>query len=353
MPEALLSPEQIATFLRDGVLVVEHMLSEDELITAQQGLADTLAAHGVDCEDLTTTGQALGHLSSTHGSGGVLDLFYDQWKLEVATHPNLFHCTTQLWKEAYCHKGEGLDDLPDPLFKWHPNGAFDPNRGYAYVDRIGYRIPTSLAQTLGHKKNKPLQRSLTPHLDCCPETYLDTSIKSSKWRPIQCFVSLTENMEPSTGGFEAAKGFHLEFANWNRPPTVRANGLSTIPAPCFGEYTHIRPKEDADVFQRIQHIAVPAGSAVFWDNRIPHANAYTHTGLIPRAVVYCSFLPADIAINQSYAVKQLENWRHGRQPTDQWIQKDASTENKNGLTKEQEEQLSPLQRRLLAIDPWE
>lgn len=45
------------------------------------------------------------------------------------------------------------------------------------------------------------------------------------------------------------------------------NGKIPPPAPCIGEYSHLRPKEDHDIYQRIQHIPVSAGSAVFWDNR--------------------------------------------------------------------------------------
>ena len=174
----------------------------------------------------------------------------------------------------------------DVSFKWHPFGAFDYNRGYMvsdifrttvstkqqriypcasssnaishavshnitkYIDRIGYRIPTKLAECLGEQisstgsfrestvhttttstaapppttpkrglKPRPLQRSLTPHFDCCPETYHDASTKN-KWRPIQCFVSLTDNIQPNTGGFEACEasadeglaGTHAELA---------------------------------------------------------------------------------------------------------------------------------------------
>ena len=57
----------------------------------------------------------------------------------------------------------------------------------------------------------------------------------------------------------------------------------------MGEYTHIRPKEDVDIMKRIKHIPVKAGSAVFWDNRIPHANAYMNNSDHSRIVVYCSF----------------------------------------------------------------
>lgn len=372
--EGCLSKDQIHSFLEDGVLVVDKVLTEEELDEALKGLKDTLASHGVDCDDLSKSGHALRHLSSTNGSGGVLDLFYDTWKLKVATKARLFRMTSQLWKAAYCHKDEALDDLKaEEQYKWHPFGAFDTERGYAYIDRIGYRLPSKLSDELGarqtdgatksKKKTAPLQRSLTPHLDCCPENLFEGK---SKWRPIQCFISLTDNLEANTGGFEVAKGFHREFDDWarNRPPSVitrkGGNGQSetiSILAPCLGEYTHIRPKEDALVMRRIVHIPVRAGSAVFWDNRLPHANAYRHTGAFPRAVVYSSFLP-DVPVNRQYVKKQLEKWKRGKNPTDQWIRPSdeenpsVSTEEKSRLLQEQLDSLPPLSRRLLGVDPW-
>jgi hypothetical protein len=111
---------------------------------------------------------------------------------------------------------------------------------------------------------------LTPHFDCCPSTMYKTTENSIKWRPIQCFISLTDTLEPNHGGFEAVKGFHHEFHAWSQQNITSYNNMketTKLPAPCIGEYAHLRPKEDHDIYQRIQHIPVSAGSAVFWDNR--------------------------------------------------------------------------------------
>jgi hypothetical protein len=291
-----LTATQIQTFLTDGVLVVENILTPDELSAAIAGLSESLLEHSVDPADLEQTGHFLTSLSSTHGSGGVLDLFYDEWKLQIiATHPDVFAATTQLWEAAYCHKNEQKQDLAatNEVYKWHPYGSFDCTKGYMYIDRIGYRIPSKLANELGtkarlhanatctpptsqRKKIPPIQRSLTPHLDCCPTNMYAPDAK--KWRPIQCFVALTDALVPNHGGFEAVLGFHLSFEEWacRRPQTrVVKTKASTesdtdsalVPAPCIGEYTHIRPTEDRDVMERIQHVPVQAGSAVFWDHR--------------------------------------------------------------------------------------
>ncbi len=123
-----------------------------------------------------------------------------------------------------------------------------------------------------------------------------------------------------------------------------------VPAPCIGEYTHIRPKEDGKVMKLVQHIPVRAGSVVFWDNRIPHANAYRNDSEFSRAVVYCSFLP-DVPLNRKYAEKQLEDYRAMKFPRDQWIaigDSDVDTEDEY----EGAYNLSNLGQKLLAIESW-
>lgn len=151
-----LTPEQLHSFVQDGVLVVENILNEEELQSAVAGLHKTLNSHGVDPDRLEDTGQLLRHLSSTNGSGGVLDLFYDEWKIKiVATNSKLFAATAQLWEEAYCHNNETKEEVPiNDRFQWHPYGAFDCTKGYMYIDRIGYRLPTVLAETLGAKARR-------------------------------------------------------------------------------------------------------------------------------------------------------------------------------------------------------
>ncbi|KAL7491398.1 hypothetical protein ACHAWT_000762 [Skeletonema menzelii] len=394
----LLSPEQISTYLRDGVLVVDNLLSPSEIIEAQTSLAQTLLNDlEVDISNLEETGHNLTKASSTNGAGGVLDIFYPEWKMNIATNEQLFRMTSQLWKEAYCN-GETKDD-----FRWHPFGTFDCNRGYMYIDRIGFRLPSKLAESIGErqlsnneaatnatpinargtnkqkkkKKSRAIQRSLTPHFDLCPETYQDATNKN-KWRPIQCFVSLTDNLLPNTGGFECCKGFHREFHSWvqrgrrlsSSDDDKIAEGEDIPPMkqqPCIGEYTHVH---DRELMRRVQHIPVKAGSVVFWDNRLPHGNSYRNDNSYDqttissssapleacgaRAVVYCSFLP-DVAINRSFVERQLIDWKLGRAPRvgDRWIKQDDEEEDDGNLRDdEMEPNLSDLGRKLIGLEKW-
>jgi hypothetical protein len=436
-----LSIEQKEQFLRDGILVVENVLSKYEVQKAMKGLNETLSRHGVNVDSLLTTttstsvdddenendddkevvvddkevvvvdideenvnssARALQQLSTTNGSGGVLDIFYEDWKLDICQKENLFRITTQLWEATFatcksnnsknnnsncCDDEEEETDNNESSSSssssssslwWSPYGSFDYSKGYMYIDRICYRLPTKIAGKLGEqingdrkkKKSRSIQRSLTPHLDCCPDTFFDnndtetTKTSTKKWRPIQCFVSLTDNLEADTGGFEAAKGFHKDFQQWSqtRVPTIvvqkKKDGSRTdtaIPAACVGEYTHMRPKEDRDVMDRVCHIPVPAGSAVFWDNRIPHSNAYKHHGTIPRAVVYCSFLP-DVELNRCYVQNQLLNYKQNRPVKDQWnhINDDVvnDVDDVGDQQKKQHYNFTSLGRKLMGIDTW-
>eukprot|EP00980_Cylindrotheca_fusiformis_P028118 scaffold22581_cov123-Cylindrotheca_fusiformis.AAC.15 len=353
-----LSVEQKEQFRKDGVLVVENVLTSADVEQAVRGLHRTLAKNGVHSPavDDENSARAFQKLSSTNGSGGVLDVFYEDWKMEIATNPNLFQITTELWDATFCRQRNSS--------VWsHPFGSFDCEKGYMYIDRICYRLPTKSAEELGEringdrkkKKARSMQRSLTPHLDCCPATFHQNA---AKWRPIQCFVSLTDNLEANTGGFEAAKGFHHDFEHWtkHRKPTITitkesnsTNKIIETPPPCVGEYTHIRPVEDREVMERVCHLPVSAGSAVFWDNRIPHANAYRHDGCTPRAVVYCSFLP-DVPLNRQYVKNQLQKFWEKRPVTDQWNH--IGTDRYDRGNHDDTVNFTALGRKLMGIDSW-
>ena len=70
--EALLplSSEQIATYLKDGILVVDNLLTPHEIHDAQLGLVSTLQEeYGVNVHDLEGTGYRLMDASSKFGAG--------------------------------------------------------------------------------------------------------------------------------------------------------------------------------------------------------------------------------------------------------------------------------------------
>jgi len=185
-----LTNEDIDTFVRDGVLVLPGILNPSQIQEAREGLARTLLHHGVDVNNLHDTAKNVTSLSTTNGSGGVLDIFYPKWKMDIATNESLFHATSQLWKAAYtkklnftpsdddetCNSSDSLPatnnhmhdidnavnlDMSDKCERVggdlnhnfdcfrHPYGDFPYDKGFVYIDRICYRLPTSVAEESG------------------------------------------------------------------------------------------------------------------------------------------------------------------------------------------------------------
>ena len=332
--------EQIEAFSRDGVVVIDNVLSPEEVDEAREGYHAYLKGAGVDHDDLGVTGKNLAFLSSTGGAGGILDIYYASFKLKVAENPNIVKSVCALWEFTYAKSSERVDSrckdsgnsvgegaTNDGVWN-HPHGTFDPRRPLMAVDRVCYRLPDVLSLHLGRQKDRlkerPLQRHLAPHLDCCPP-HESVEIRGKgieMWRPIQGFVALTDCLEPNCGGFECCYGFHREFLQWaekRRWSTKKGrNGQDqVIPPPCLGNFSPIRPIEDADVIRRFQHVPCKAGSLVLWDNRIPHANSKVHEGNSPREVLYVSLLPK-VKQNMNYVEDQLVRFKEGSLPSDFW-----------------------------------
>jgi hypothetical protein len=301
------TPDVVATFLRDGVVVIPQVLTSERIHHTRQEFHNTLRAlYGVDYDNLPDTCQRIKALSSTNGAGGILDLFYFDWKLKLNEDELIVAIMRSLWAATYASG--------DVKHFEHPFGAFNPNEAYMYIDRCCFRLPEELIYPPGvdvaKAKRKTLQRSLTPHLDCCPHEMFT----GRKWRPIQAFVALTDTVEENHGGFEVCKGLHREFEEWvaRRKPSE-----STGVVPCVGQFTPIRPKEDADIIARMEHVPCRAGDLVCWDYRLAHANAGHNFSGDVREVVYIGLLPS-IPLNRQYAEDQLARYRQGDLPIDQW-----------------------------------
>jgi hypothetical protein len=342
-PEIILTEKQIIDFNEQGVLVIPNVLSEDEINTCRFDFHKYLLQKGVDVNNLEETGGNLANLSSTGGSGGVLDVFYQDWKLKINEHPKVVSIMMNLWKETYSSNND--------IFN-HSFGEFNHNNGYIYIDRVCYRVPDRISSIHGKGKRK-LQRSLTPHLDCCPHKLFTSGdeSKASKWRPIQAFIALTDTNEANMGGFEACTGLHKEFNDWvSRRPggytNLRNDNINNevIPPPCIGEFTPIRPAEDKEILTRFRHISCNAGDMVCWDQRIPHANSRGNISNIAREAIYIGLLPAT-EMNKNYAQQQYEKFLESIVPNNQWTSQNQSIQ-------KCDYEFSPLGNKLMKIEEW-
>lgn len=304
----------------------------------------------VDVNNLLSTGRNIANLSSTNGAGGILDIFYAPWKFRLMENPKIVQIMQSLWQYTYCS---------NHIFFESPFGSFDYTKALMYIDRVCFRLPDNIINSFGGGKRKKLQRSLTPHLDCCPDdvcsfkTPEDVAEKMNKWRPIQCFIALTDTINPNEGGFEACPGLHARFKNWAefRLASAKVSVESHAP-PCVGSFSPIRPIEDRDIILLFEHISCRAGDMVCWDYRIPHSNSRYNNGNEAREVVYIGLLPY-VSLNTRYVQKQLSDYLAGKNPSDQWVH-NTNDGVEDGRNKEAISfQFSSLGEKLIGISEWD
>jgi hypothetical protein len=342
-----MNEDQIQEFIENGVVVIPNVISHLEVEIIQQKFHEFLFRQGCDVSNLIDTAGVLKELSSVGGAGGILDVFYQDFQLSLSQNSHIFEVMSSLWNETYATNRE--------LFE-HPYGNFDASIGYAYLDRLCFRVPEFVAEDPRYciqkkKKQFKLQRSLTPHLDCCPhDMYQNLGGKEfPKWKPIQSFIALTDTVFPNMGGFEACPGFHKTFNSWTesrvQSPNVDASERELSKALCVGDFTPIRPHEDREVIERFRHIPCKAGDMVLWDYRIPHSNSRYNNSTIPREVVYIGYLP-HTPMNRNYALNQLHQMRLGLNPTDQWISKTLQCQ-------KMEFEFTELGKKLMCIEEWD
>jgi len=295
---------QIEHFKTQGYVVVPGILDGMELAEVRAGLHASVESWGVDLKDLDGTAH---HLRQIHVVGGIIEQFFNAWKMKALQNERMYKAICQLYGATYASgKERGFET---------PIGSFDSAKTLLYIDRFGFRLPSEISAK--HVKNRrPLQTGLGPHVDCNPYhmyTMRDQEgHRKYRWRPIQSFLALTPNEGKDQGGFECVPGFHLKFEKYfngfdekqlRRPPT------SCEFMPLDG------PLHEEPCAGFKCDIVVPAGAAVFWDWRIPHKNAAIHNGERPREVVYTGYLP-DIPLNREYVREQLQRYKRHLIPQD-------------------------------------
>jgi hypothetical protein len=313
---SILTAQQLESFRARGVLVVPGILSDAELAEARAGLRATLRRAGLAGDDgwNSTSGRAaLRRLQLTGGKGGIVDIYYDAWAMKVRTHPRLFQAMSELWAATWASGAPGFEAPPH----FQP---FNASEGFAYLDRAAFRVPVpgagardslqpglvrrgSPATACLHQRNPGKHSPCAvcasdaavrgaaqlPHFDACPvDLFGERGVgePASRWRPIQSSVSLTDVAATEhSGGFVAVPGFHRRFGRyfekWAGVPPNSPGGVH-----CGGQFSVLRGDgvrypgtgEDAALVRRLTPLAQPAGSATFWDWRIPHSST---VGMLP------------------------------------------------------------------------
>lgn len=281
-----ITPEQIAEFRQNGVVVIEDILTDEEVDQAREAFHEQLMKIGIDHHKILSGESEVDQAPRIKSN--VSRLFYAKWKLlDVQLHPNVVQAASELLDATF-----GSDD---PLFR-HPYGRFDGIT--AYNDRVCWRLPDSIRPEGG----------LGVHLDRNPiDPYLEHSGGLEKWRPIQGLVALTDHYGGDSGGLRVVKGFH------HRIDDFFAKSDLTYKDTGGGEFFRMHSMKYAALAKECQPVYAPRGSFVMWDNRLAHATCQTLAGNDSREVVYTGFLP-NVAMNQPFIKKQMKAIRQNRPP---------------------------------------
>lgn len=158
-----------------------------------------------------------------------------------------------------------------------------------FIDRVAYRLPNQ-------------EDGLGLHMDRNPHT----PYQGTYFRPIQSFIALTDHYGGASGGLQVVPHFHQDCA------TFFQKYVHDHP-PEGGAFFRMHSKSYAAVQQRLVAVTVPAGSVVFWDNRLPHATTATLISADSREAVFFSYLP-DIPLNRTYYATQIDAMKANKAP---------------------------------------
>lgn len=309
----MLTAEQLEEYDKNGVLVIENVLTDQEVELARNLLHQQLLSYDID-HDKVLAGEQ--QVDDVRIKGKASRIFYNKWKLDVHLHPKIYNYVKDLMHHTYeTGKKSGYE---------HPFGKFTDI--LPYIDRVCWRLPDCIKAEGG----------LGLHLDRNPvDPYLLKVGGLKKWRPIQCFVTLTDHYGTNTGGLKVVKSFHHRIDEYFSKSDIEAGEK--------GEFFRMGSKSYASLAKELEPINAPKGSLVLWDNRLPHATCDKLDGYDTREVVYLGWLP-DIAINKTYWKQQSEHIKHNIPPP-AYLNDNKETSDKNWS----ENDLTVLQRRLLGI----
>lgn len=276
----------VAFFKEHGYVVIENVFSTKEVEAMRFHLHATLKQCFALDHDAMVVRQETPlppeFKAGVRGKGPVAQLFYPPWKMTAQDKvrplaATLLDATFSSGREA------GFT---------HPLGSSQGVNALPFIDHVAYRLPDHLMAEGG----------LSLHIDRNPHK----PFAQQYFRPIQSSIALTDHYGGTCGGILLVPGFHREY------DAFFASHIKTHP-PEDGAFFRMHSRAYTAIQQRLQPVAVPAGSVLFWDNRLPHATMEHLSGDDTREAIFFSYLP-DVPLNQRYHARQGEHQRQGRVP---------------------------------------
>ncbi len=266
---------QLEKFKSDGYIVIENILSPEQIAQARTELHYSLLAHNIDHDKIINFIEPAPN--ETRIKSHIANIFYAKFKMDLHVNKNMYN----IWKSAM----STIDEFP-----LGPSNDILP-----YIDRVCWRLPDIIKAEGG----------LGLHIDRRPGLDAFTNIK--KYRPIQGFISLTDHYGNNSGGLRLVKGFHKQFNEYFSKDTNK-NDWGTS-----GDFYRMHSKSYIQLQNKLVTPDVPAGSLVLWDNRLPHATCDNLSGADTREVIYLSWIP-NVPLNIAYVKAQAENFKKNIQP---------------------------------------
>ncbi len=201
------TPEQIEHFQEWGYVVIENILTEEEVESARNALHENIynitggiRHRGENWADLKNKAMMKGPANG---------IYYAQWKLQgIQMKSNLVEAYESIMEATYLSGNVPNFEHPFQIDTAVTIGSSSstsktptptPLASFCYTDRVCYRLPDIIHSEGG----------LALHIDRNPiDPYLVTSGGLAKWRPIQGFLSLTDHYDGTSGGLKVVPGFH-------------------------------------------------------------------------------------------------------------------------------------------------
>lgn len=257
----MITDEQINEFIENGVVVIENVLNHEEINYYRKCFHDEISKLSYDYEDIIINNNTEG-IKFNEIKSKLNKSFYYKWKMELQSDKRIYDIFHKLLYNCANFYG----------FKVNENFKI-----YPFIDRIGFRLPDSI-----HKDG-----GLNLHVDKI----------GKKFRPIQAFISLTDQLGSNHGGLQLVKKFHI------------SSNLT------HEQIKSLNLKDNHELISKLNNINLKAGSLVLWDFRLPHKTNKNFISDDTREVIYLSYLP-DTKLNYQYAKDQWNNYCNNTIPPD-------------------------------------
>ncbi len=306
---SLLTNEHLKEFIDTGVVVIENVLDEKEITNARNQLHLKLASFGINHDEiLAGKTEAPDNIRI---KGEASKIFYSKFKMDIQLRESIY----LTFKDAILKGILPTETNVEKIF-----GNYDDVM--PYIDRICWRLPDHIREEGG----------LSLHLDRNP---WNMSL-AKKYRPIQGFVTLTDQFGSESGGLKVVKGFHKKFNEYF------FNSYNKTEADMSGEFYRLNDKKHTKIQLELQNINAKAGSLVLFDNRLPHATCQKLSSFDTREVIYLSYIP-NVKINKKYCERQVKNFLLNIPP--------PSYETNDHVDRDYEiDELTKYQKKLFGID---